>query len=132
MATHGTLELRVKGETLYASTTHDGYEVYEFIPQLADYLDQEPDDEYLKRWFRATSKKLIPYNYSTTPYAGYDCKVIVDAADKIIFHNSDIDDLLIMSDTEKRFKQAFDKLTKKFGYQILGISQEGQVELRSQ
>ncbi|MDO8656203.1 MAG: hypothetical protein Q7K45_03115 [Nanoarchaeota archaeon] len=122
MATHGNLELRLNESSWYASTTHDGYRVYEAVPQLVKFLDsvRDPTKEQFEKWFRSTSKKLLPCNYGESLMGGVPSEVIMDIPRRLILHTGNEDDYRAVS---KRFLVKFENagivLKAKYDFEIL-------------
>lgn len=116
MATKGNLELRLPTETLYASTTHDGYDVHKIVPNLVFLLDKnpKPNHDEFKEWFRTISKELLPErHYSEQPVGGIPCEVIIDVERRIILYT--------IGEGNEHSHQYFKKLIRKHDYQIFGF-----------
>jgi hypothetical protein len=96
MATVGNLELRIGNDTLYGSSTHDGYNVYRIINRLATFLDKiyNPSPQQYKDWFRETARKeLLPFKHSEKLTKGVPCEVIIDATRRLILFNANDDEM---------------------------------------
>ncbi|HLC55741.1 MAG TPA: hypothetical protein VJJ23_00715 [Candidatus Nanoarchaeia archaeon] len=90
MATIGNLELRIGNETLYGSSTHDGYNVYKVINMLATFLNKKshPTAVEYKQWFRRTARELLPFRHSELLIGGVPSEVVIDVNRKLIFYNA--------------------------------------------
>lgn len=122
MATIGNLELRLNENTWYASTTHDGYKVYEAIPRLVEFLDsiRNPTKEQFEKWFRSTSRELLPHNYHEGLLGGVPDEVVMDIPRRLILHTGHEDDLEVVSEGfSAKFENACIILKAKYDFEIL-------------
>lgn len=121
MATKGNLELRLDKNTLQASTTHDGYRVYEAIPRLVEFLDstRNPTKEQLEEWFKDTSRELLPYKYREELLDGIPDEVIIDVPRKLILHTGHDDYEIVSESFPAKFENASIILKAKYHFEIL-------------
>jgi len=115
MGTNGNLELRLIHDTLQASTTHDGINVYETTDRLAKFLDsiKNPTNDQYKNWFIETSKDLQVNEFRGEHLGGITTnEIIIDVPRKLILytHNYEYPD---------SFMNACIKLQLRHNYQIL-------------
>lgn len=114
MGTEGNLELKIGENTLYASCTHDGDGSYGIVPRLVNFLDstENPTTNQFQKWFRKTSKELLPYNHHKGLIDGIPSEVIIDVPRRLLLHT-----------TQDEFPANFDNacivLREKYNYQIL-------------
>ncbi|MEE9525945.1 MAG: hypothetical protein V3V78_05055 [Candidatus Woesearchaeota archaeon] len=99
MGTHGNLELRLGGETLYASVNQNGEFVFGAVASLCDFLDkvEQPTNDQYKEWFKNTADGLWP-EHSDSLHEEYQeaneglktaHEVIIDASRRLILYNND-------------------------------------------
>ena len=122
MGTIGNLELRLNENAWYASTSHDGYRVYEAILRLVELLDsvRNPTKEQFEKWFKGTSKELLPYNYHEGLLGGVPDEVVMDIPRKLILHTGHEEDCEIVGEGfQAKFENACIVLKAKYDFEIL-------------
>ena len=141
MGTTANLELRIGTDTLFASTTYDGYWAYMIVPRFVEYLNSAAvtTREQDREWFRAVSKELFPHHYSDSerPVGGFPCcEVIIDTERKLVLHTGDSSeggDLEIVSNGfPEIFKRACTALRRRHNYQVLKYEQPGLREVKKE